>query len=62
MFCITFLADGQLRSIETNEPFKFEVKKGDRAYNQKNYEALGEVRTNLYFSWSLELLELPVGQ
>ena len=48
MFCIIFLADGQLRSIETNEPFKFEVKKGDRDYNQKHYEALGEVRTITY--------------
>ena len=37
-------ADGQLRHIETGEPFLFEVKKGDKAYNQAHYEALGEVR------------------
>jgi len=42
-FVILF-ADGQLRNIETDEPFKFEVKEGDRAYNQKHYEALGEVQ------------------
>ena len=32
-----------MRNLETGEPFKFEVKEGDRAYNQKHYEALGEV-------------------
>lgn len=31
-------------SIETGESFKFEVRKGDKKYNQKHYEALGEVR------------------
>ena len=46
-FVILF-ADGQLRNIETDEPFKFEVKEGDRAYNQKHYEALGEVHTSHY--------------
>ena len=43
-----FCVDGQMRHIETNEPFKFEVKEGDRGYNQKHYEALGEV-TAYYF-------------
>lgn len=38
-----YYAEGKLRNIETDEPFKFEVKEGDRAYNQKHYEALGEV-------------------
>ena len=32
-----------MKNINTGEPFKFEVKEGDRAYNQKHYEALGEV-------------------
>ena len=32
-----------MRHITTREPFKFEVKEGDRAFNQKHYEALGEV-------------------
>ena len=40
-----FCLDGQMRHIETGEPFKFEVKEGDRRYNQKHYEALGEVPT-----------------
>ena len=35
--------DGQLRSIKTDEPFVFEVKKEDQKYNQAHYEALGEV-------------------
>ena len=44
-------ADGQLKHIETNEPFKFEVKEGDRAYNQKHYEALGEVHATGHFCY-----------
>jgi len=41
-FGYQFNKDGQMRHIETGEPFKFEVKEGDRRYNQKHYEALGE--------------------
>ena len=48
-----FCADGQMRNIETGEPFKFEVKEGDRAYNQKHYEALGEVRSYLHVYYVL---------
>lgn len=44
-FGYQFNKDGQMRHIETGEPFKFEVKEGDRRYNQKHYEALGEVIT-----------------
>ncbi|KAL9987349.1 hypothetical protein ACROYT_G001639 [Oculina patagonica] len=44
-FGYKFNEGGQLRNIETDEPFKFDVKEGDRAYNQKHYEALGEVIT-----------------
>ena len=40
---IDLSSDGQLRNINTGEPFQFEVKEGDRGYNQKHYEALGEV-------------------
>lgn len=41
---------GQMRQIDkegrlTDKPFQFEVKKGDRSYNQRHYEALGEVVT-----------------
>ena len=35
--------EGQLRSIETDEPYEFEAKKGDHSYNQKRYNALGDV-------------------
>ncbi|XP_022109971.1 protein FAM172A-like [Acanthaster planci] len=36
---------GQLRHTDTGEPFVFEVRKGDMQYNQRHYEALGEVIT-----------------
>ena len=36
------LIGGQLWDKE-NRPFKFEVKPGNRPYNQAHYEALGEV-------------------
>jgi hypothetical protein len=29
--------------METDEPFEFVVKEGKRKYNQRHYEALGEV-------------------
>ncbi|XP_020629630.1 protein FAM172A-like [Orbicella faveolata] len=57
-FGYQFNKDGQLRNIETNEPFKFEVKEGDRAYNQKHYEALGEVHTMHYTKSFLPLTTL----
>ena len=41
-----------MRNLETGEPFKFEVKEGDRGYNQKHYEALGEVG-----SWIVQMNE-----
>ena len=44
--------DGHMVSIETGESFKFEVRKGDKKYNQKHYEALGEVRLYIiYLMW-----------
>ncbi|XP_065888772.1 cotranscriptional regulator ARB2A-like isoform X2 [Dysidea avara] len=36
---------GQLRQIENDEPFVFNVKESDQAYNQAHYEALGETIT-----------------
>ena len=33
-----------MRQIANGEPFMFEAKPGDKDYNQKHYEALGEVR------------------
>ena len=41
---ISSTQDGQLRSINTGEPFVFVVKEGDKRYNQGHYEALGEVQ------------------
>lgn len=52
-----FNADGQLRHIETDERFEFEVRKDDPKYNQKRYEALGEVITEYVY----DLLETEVG-
>lgn len=40
--CLYVLSDGQLRHVETGEPFEFKVRE-DHSYNQKRYEALGEV-------------------
>lgn len=40
---------GQLRHIITGEAFEFNVKKDDHVYNQKRYEALGEVVSNHVF-------------
>ena len=37
--------EGELRSAEDGEPFVFKVKE-DHTYNQKRYEALGEVWNN----------------
>jgi len=51
-FGYAFNKAGQLRQLEkdgstiSDRPFEFEVKPGDRAYNQAHYEALGEVITD----------------
>ena len=48
--CFHLYAEGQLRQISkedqtlTDQPFMFMVSK-DQKYNQKHYEALGEVHT-----------------
>jgi len=42
-FGYEFNPAGELKQIESGEPFKFEVKPGDKNYNQQHYEALGEV-------------------
>lgn len=55
-FGYKFNEEGKLRNIDTNEPFKFEVKEDDRMYNQKHYEALGEVITEYIY----QLLEKDV--
>jgi len=44
-----FNDNGQLRSIETNGPFQFEVKAGNHRHNQLHYEALGKaVEEHIY--------------
>ncbi|XP_052279420.1 cotranscriptional regulator FAM172A homolog isoform X3 [Dreissena polymorpha] len=48
-----FDKEGRMRSIEKGEPFNFDVKAGDGSYNQKHYNALGEVITNTVY----EMLE-----
>lgn len=40
-----FNAEGQMRNKDTNEPFEFNVRDGDHHYNQKHYNALGDVIT-----------------
>ena len=45
-----FNKNGQMRQLDekgelTEEGFKFEVRAGDKSFNQKHYEALGEVIT-----------------
>lgn len=44
-FGYQFDKDGKLKNIETGEEFEFVVREGDQNYNQKHYEALGEVLT-----------------
>ncbi|KAJ3027546.1 hypothetical protein HDV00_011031 [Rhizophlyctis rosea] len=44
-FGYRFNNDGELRSIDTDERFKFLVKPNNHAYNQAHYEALGAVVT-----------------
>lgn len=40
---VFLLSEGQLRQKETEQPFEYNVKEGDYSYNQKHYNALGEV-------------------
>ena len=43
LYTDNIIIDDQLRSIDGDKPFVFEVKKGDSQFNQAHYEALGEV-------------------
>lgn len=51
-FGYEFNAAGQMRSIDTGEPFKFEVSES-RSENQKHYEDIGEVITGESFWFTL---------
>ncbi|XP_064100002.1 cotranscriptional regulator ARB2A-like [Macrobrachium nipponense] len=58
--------DGKLKNIKTGEPFVFVVREDDHAYNQKHYEALGEVITEevyklLESECNLKRSPIPVG-
>ncbi|KAF4531846.1 hypothetical protein B566_EDAN000872 [Ephemera danica] len=67
-FGYAFNADGELRKIDPatgqpgNEKFEFNVKEDDRRYNQKHYEALGDVITEHVYSLldDMGLKRLPV--
>lgn len=43
LFLNLFIA-GQLRHTESGIPFRFDVRQDDQSYNQRHYEALGQVR------------------
>ncbi|KAJ3051011.1 hypothetical protein HK097_008012, partial [Rhizophlyctis rosea] len=56
---------GQLRSIDGDQPFKFEVRSNDKAYNQAHYEALGatitsHIETELQTRFDLVRTTIPV--
>ena len=42
-FGYEFNAVGELKQIYSGDPFQFEVKPGDKNYNQQHYEELGEI-------------------
>ena len=54
-FLIYIFTEGKLENIETKEPFQFVVKEGNQSYNQKHYEALGEVSFLFYIFIFLRL-------
>ena len=41
--------DQDNQRLDENKGFVFEVRKGDKAYNQKNYEAIGEILTDYVY-------------
>jgi len=65
-FGYAFNKAGQLRQLDrdgitvSDRPFVFEVKPGDRAYNQAHYEALGEVKATNFFVPKLLMCHLQV--
>jgi hypothetical protein len=64
-FGYTFNEKGQLRHKETDKPFVFVVKEGDKQYNQAHYEALGELLTDYVYDLletkaQLQRVTLPV--
>ena len=43
------VSDGELKNIKTGSSFVFEVVPNDRSFNQRHYEALGEIITEHVF-------------
>ena len=41
--------DQDNQRLDENKGFVFEVRKGDKAYNQKNYEEIGEILTDFVY-------------
>ena len=41
--------DQDNQRLDENKGFVFEVRKGDKAYNQKNYEEIGEILTDYVY-------------
>ncbi|XP_071845777.1 cotranscriptional regulator ARB2A homolog [Apostichopus japonicus] len=56
-FYYHFNKNGQLKHMETGEPFEFVARENDHSYNQQRYEALGEVITKHVYN----LLETEAG-
>ncbi|PIK60250.1 hypothetical protein BSL78_02812 [Apostichopus japonicus] len=56
-FYYHFNKNGQLKHMETGEPFQFVARENDHSYNQQRYEALGEVITKHVYN----LLETEAG-
>ncbi|KAK3607074.1 hypothetical protein CHS0354_027936 [Potamilus streckersoni] len=49
-FGYRFNKEGQLRKIDTDELFEFNVQEGNYSYNQKHYNALGDILTNYIYN------------
>lgn len=55
------ISAGELRNIDTNERFEFRIDQDDQLYNQKRYEAIGEVsvlENYLHSIWQILILIL----
>lgn len=63
-FKFYFNKEGQLRNVETDEPFNFVVDPDNHKYNQKRYEALGNIITDhvykLLEDHKLRRVKIPV--
>ncbi|XP_068941542.1 cotranscriptional regulator ARB2A [Petaurus breviceps papuanus] len=65
LFLLFFHLEGQLRHIRTGEPFVFNAREDLHRWNQKRYEALGEIITKYVYELlekdcNLKKISLPV--